>query len=301
MVVRLSTVHGRAGHSIANPQFERRTSARSEILRPAAAIAGFFVAAVVIGGLLRPVPFVSKEAISAAAVPVAAGDEATPDPAVPQADVQTGAINAATPLGAAGVPEPGTGASSKNKSSENPSDVSAASAAGLRLSSAVVVDPAAGSDEPKTATTAPVVTLEVTAAREPTVGEPQKRTKTAPFARRSFVSFWSGEPRAAVGQLPGKTRQRAVARGHRALSRRWRQRTHSRVLCTPRQLRRQRRSPHRWLVHAGLISVILRRMPRFNKWRRRPPPPAFQPERHVAAVDESFLRKSRVELNPDQH
>ena len=71
MATQLSTVRSRAGHSVANPQFERRRSAWSEISwRPAAAIAGLAVAAAVMGGLIWPAQFGSKKSISVATAPV---------------------------------------------------------------------------------------------------------------------------------------------------------------------------------------------------------------------------------------
>jgi hypothetical protein len=148
MAIQLSTVRS---HSVANPQFERRRSTWSESSwRPAAAIASLAVAAAVIGGLVWPTQFVSKKSISVATAPVSVVDEVTPDLAAPQAEVRSGAIDAATPLGTAEA-SPGSTASGQNTSSENPSEISAASPAGLRLSSAAVDERAAGSEEPKTA------------------------------------------------------------------------------------------------------------------------------------------------------
>src|ERR1700726_4676567 len=151
MATQLSTVRSRAAHSMATPQFERRRSTWSEISwRPAAAIASLAVAAAVIGGLVWPTQFVSKKSISVATAPVSVVDEVTPDPAAPQAEVRSVAIDAATPLGTAEA-SPGSTASGQNTLSENPSEISAASPAGLRLSSAAVDERAAGSEEPKTA------------------------------------------------------------------------------------------------------------------------------------------------------
>ncbi len=205
-MTQLSTVRSRAGHSVANPQFERRRSTWSEISwRPAAAIASLAVAAAVIGGLVWP----SKKSISVATASVSVVDEVTPDPAAPQAEVRSGAIDAATPLGTAEA-SPGSTASGQNTSSENPSEISAASPAGLRLSSAAVDERAAGSEEPKTA---PPVTSEVIAAREPALGETQKAeddvTHSALF--REFLQWRA----ARVSGVVPTARQNAAKSHHR--------------------------------------------------------------------------------------
>ena len=210
MATQLSTVRSRAGHSVANPQFERRRSTWSEISwRPAAAIASLAVAAAVIGGLVWPTQFVSKKSISVATAPVSVVDEVTPDPAAPQAEVRSGAIDAATPLGTAEA-SPGSTASGQNTSSENPSEISAASPAGLRLSSAAVDERASGSEEPKTA---PPVTSEVIAAREPALGETQEAeddvTHSALF--REFLQWRA----ARVSGVAPTARQNAAKSHHR--------------------------------------------------------------------------------------
>jgi hypothetical protein len=147
-------------------------------LRPAAVIV---MAAVLIGGLIRPAQFASKKTIAVATAPVSASDEATLDPAAPQAEVRTGAIDAAAPPPTSAVAaelNPGSMPSSEhtlgeNMSSETPTDISTA---GLRLSSAAVDEQAAGSEESKTAAphAAPTVALDLIAPREPAVGKTQK-------------------------------------------------------------------------------------------------------------------------------
>ena len=210
MATQLSTVRSRAGHSVANPQFERRRSTWSEISwRPAAAIASLAVAAAVISGLIWPPQFMSKKSISVAAAPVSVVDEVTPDPAAPQAEVRSGAIDAAAPLGTAEA-SPGSTASGQNTSSETPSEISAASPAGLRLSSAAVDERAAGSEEPKTA---PPVTSEVIAAREPALGETQKAEEDATNAAlfREFLQWRA----ARVSGVAPTARQNAAKSHHR--------------------------------------------------------------------------------------
>ena len=210
MATQLSTVRSRAGHSVANPQFERRRSTWSKISwRPAAAIASLAVAAAVIGGLVWPTQFASKKTISVATAPVSVVDEVTPDPAAPQAEMRSGAIDAATPLGTAEV-SPGSTASGQNASSENPSEISADSPAGLRLSSAAVDEQAAGSEEPKTA---PPVTSKVIAAREPALGEPQKAEDDATNAAlfREFLQWRA----ARVSGVAPTAREKAAKSHHR--------------------------------------------------------------------------------------
>ena len=197
MATQLSTVRSRAAHSVANPQFERRRSTWSEISwRPAAAIASLAVAAAVIGGLVWPTQFVSKKSISVATAPVSVVDEVTPDPTAAQAEVRSDASDAATPLGTAEA-SPGSTASGQNTSSENPSEISAASPAGLRLSSAAVDERAVGFEEPKTA---PPVTSEVIAAREPALGETQKVEEDATDAAlfREFLQWRTARVSAAA-------------------------------------------------------------------------------------------------------
>ena len=210
MATQLSTVRSQAGLSVANPQFESRRSTWSEISwRPAAAIASLAVAAAVIGGLVWPTQFVSKKSISVATAPVSVVDEVTPDPAALQAEVRSDASDAATPLGTAEA-SAGSTASGQNASNENPSEISAASPAGLRLSSAAVDERAAGSEEPKTA---PPVTSEVIAAREPALGETQKAeddvTHSALF--REFLQWRA----ARVSGVAPTARQNAAKSRHR--------------------------------------------------------------------------------------
>jgi len=167
------------------------------------------VAAAVIGGLVWPTQFVSKKSISVATAPVSVVDEVTPDPAAPQAEVRSGAIDAATPLATAEA-SPGSTASGQNTSSENPSEISAASPEGLRLSSAAVDERAAGSEEPKTA---PPVTSEVIAAREPALGETQKAEDDATDAAlfREFLQWRA----ARVSAVAPTARQNAAKSHHR--------------------------------------------------------------------------------------
>ena len=209
MATQLSTVRDRGGHSVANPQFERRRSTWSEISwRPAAAIASLAVAAAVIGGLIWPTQFVSKKSISVATAPVSVVDEVT-DPAAPQAEVRSDASDAATPLGTAEA-SPGSTAYGQNTSSENPSEISAVSPAGPRLSSAAVDERAAGSEEPKTA---PPVTSEIIAAREPALGETQKAEDDATDAAlyREFLQWRA----ARVSGVAPTARQNAAKSHHR--------------------------------------------------------------------------------------
>jgi len=53
------------------------------------------VAAAVIGGLIWPAHFASKQSVSVATAPVSVVDEVTPDPVAPQADARSGANDAA--------------------------------------------------------------------------------------------------------------------------------------------------------------------------------------------------------------
>jgi hypothetical protein len=171
MAAEPSTVRSPAGHSVANPQFERRRSTWVGFSwRPAAGIASVAMSAAVIGGLVWLTQFVPKESISVATAPVSVVNEVAPDPAAPQAEVRRAALDAATPLGTA-KDSPGSTASSQNASNEYPPKISAANPAGLRLSSAAVEERAAGSEEPKTA---PPVRSEVIAAREHVLGETQR-------------------------------------------------------------------------------------------------------------------------------
>ena len=157
-----------------------------------------------IGGLVWPTQFVSKESISVATAPVSVVDEVTPDPAAPQAEVRSDKR-----AHAAGTAEasPGSTASGQNTSSENPSEISAASPAGLRLSSAAVDERAAGSKSPKPhhrshQELSPLVNLP---------SGRLKRLRMTPLTQRSFASFCNGEPRASASpQLLGKTQPRAI-------------------------------------------------------------------------------------------
>jgi hypothetical protein len=213
MAIQLSTDRSPAAYSVANPQFEARRSRWSEIFsRPAAAMASLAVVAAVIGGLIWPAPFAPKKSISVATAPGSVVDEVTPDPAAPRANARTGAIDAAAPLGTAGAAEvsPGATASSQNTSSENPSDISAASTAGPRLASAAVDERAASSEEPKTA---PPVPSEVIAAREPALGETQKGEDSAAHAAlfREFLQWQA----ARVSSVAPSARQNATKSHHR--------------------------------------------------------------------------------------
>jgi hypothetical protein len=168
------------------------------------------VAAAVIGGLVWPTQFVSKESISVATAPVSVVDEVTPDPAAPQAEVRSDASDAATPLSVAEA-SPGSTASGQNTSSENPSEISADSPAGRRLSSAAVDEQAAGSEEPKTA---PPVTSEVIAAREPALGKTQKAEDDATNAVlfREFLQWRA----ARVSGVASTAREKAAKSHHRS-------------------------------------------------------------------------------------
>ena len=221
MATQLSIVRSRAGHSVANPQFERRRGTWSEISwRPAAAIASLAVVAAVIGGLVWPTQFVSKKSISVATAPVSVVDEVTPDPAAPQAEVRSDASDAATPLGTAEA-SPGSTASGQNASSP----------AELRLSSAAVDERAAGSEEPKTA---PPVTSEVIAAREPALGKTQKAEDDATDAAlfREFLQWRA----ARVSGVAPTARQNAAKSHHRLRQ--------SAAIPTPAATNSQSRSTH---------------------------------------------------------
>jgi len=152
---------------------------------------------------------VPKKSISVVTAPVSVVDEVTPDPAAPQAQVPASAIDAATLLGTAEA-SPGSTASSQNTSSENPSDMSAASTAGLRLSSAAVDNRPAGSEEPKTA---PPVTSEVIAAREAALGETQKDEDSAAH-QALFRKFLQWQAARVSGVAPS-ARQNAAKSHHR--------------------------------------------------------------------------------------
>ncbi len=233
MAIQLSTVRSPAGYSVANPEFEVRRSSWSEIFsRPAAAIASLAVAAV-IGGLIWPAQFAPKKSISVATAPVSVVDEVAPDPAAPRANARTGAIDAAAPLGTAGAAEasPGVTASSQNTSSENSSDIGVASTAGLRLSSAAVDERAASSEEPKTA---PPVTSEVIAAREPALGETQKDEDSAAHAAL-FHEFLQWQAARVSGVTPSD-RQNTAKSHHRVRS--------PAAILTPAATNSQSRSTH---------------------------------------------------------
>jgi hypothetical protein len=127
-----------------------------------------------------------EKTIAVATVSASASDDATPNPAAPQAEVRNSAIDAAPPPASAAEPSPGSMPSSENTPSENtssetPTDISAATTAGLRLSGAAVDQQAAASEESKTAaattaepTTSVQVASDVVAAREPALGETPK-------------------------------------------------------------------------------------------------------------------------------
>jgi hypothetical protein len=190
----LPIVRSRSGHPSPNPPFEKQGSSWSEIsLRPSAVVASLAAATVLIGGLIWPAQFASKKTIAVATAAVSARDQATPNPVAPQAEMRTGAIDAAPPAAGAVAAEVSPGSmpagentpsektssektSSEKTSSETPTDISAASAAGLKFSSAAVDEQAAAFDQPKIAepTTAPPGTSEVIAAHEPALVETQK-------------------------------------------------------------------------------------------------------------------------------
>jgi hypothetical protein len=182
MATQLPIVRSRFEHRVLTPPPEQRRNAWGGIsMRPAAVIAGLAVAAALIGGLIWPAQLASKKTIAVATASVSAGEVATPDPAAPQAEVRSSAIDAAPPPASAAEPSPGSMPSSENTPSENtssetPTDISAASTAGLRLSGAAVDQQAAASEESKTAepTTSVQVTSDVSAARQPALGETQK-------------------------------------------------------------------------------------------------------------------------------
>ena len=102
-------------------------------------IASLAVAAAAIGCLIWPAQFAPNESISVATAPVPVVDQVTPESAAPQADLRSSASDAETPLGSAAAASPGPTASSETTSSENSSDISAASPAKARLSAAVDV------------------------------------------------------------------------------------------------------------------------------------------------------------------
>jgi hypothetical protein len=190
MATQLPIVRSRFEHRVPTPPSKRRRNARGGISwRPVAVIASLAVVAALIGGLIWPAQLASKKAIAVATTSVAAGEVATADPAASRTEERSSAIDA-VPAPAA---DPGSGSMPasentprENKSIEIATDISAASTAGLRLSSAVVDEPAATPEESKTAEsntaepkiaeapTAPPVISDVVATREAALGEIQK-------------------------------------------------------------------------------------------------------------------------------
>ncbi len=211
MATQLPTGLSRAGHSMANPQFEsRRRTWIDSSWRPTAAFAGLAVCAAVLGGLVWPTQFVSKKSVTVATASMPAVDEAAPNPAAPQAEVPSSAVDAATPLGIAEA-NPDSMASGQTASNEDPSKTVAASVVELKLFSAAVDERAAGSEEPKPAS--PII-AEVTAAREPVLGETQKTGNDATEAAlfREFLQW-----RAARGSgVAPNDRHNAAVSHHRS-------------------------------------------------------------------------------------
>jgi hypothetical protein len=232
MATHLPIVRSRFEHRVLTPPPEQRRNAWGGISwRPAAVIAGLAVAAALIGGLIWPAQLVSKKTIAVATVSVSGGEDATPNPAAPQNEALIS--DAAPPLGRA---EPGPGSMpssestpSENNSSEIPTDISAASAAGLRLSSAAADEQAAASEASKTAepkaaeattaelktaepTTAPQVTSHVIAAREPALGETPKDDDGV--ARDALFREYLRWRAARVSAVTSSTRQTAAKNHH---------------------------------------------------------------------------------------
>jgi hypothetical protein len=247
MATQLPIVRNRFEHRVPSPPSERRRNARGGISwRPVAVIASLAVVAALIGGLIWPAQLASKKAIAVATTSVSAGEVATPDPAAPQAELRSSAIDA-VPAPAA---DPGSGSMPgentprENKSSEIATDISAASTVGLRLSSAVVDEPAAAPEESKTAelvtsqpntsepktsepkiaeskvaepmtadaNTVPPVTSDVIAARGPALGEPQKDDDS--FARDALFREYLRWRAARVSAVTSSTRQTAAKNHH---------------------------------------------------------------------------------------
>ena len=203
-----STVRSRAGHSVANPQFERRRSTWIGFSwRPAVAVASLAV----IAGLVWPTQFGSKEPISVASVPVPVVNQVAPEPAAPRAEVRRAAIGAATPLGTA-KDSPGSTASRQSASNEDPSKISAATPAGLKLSSAAVEARAAGSEEPKTP---PPARSDIIAAREHVLGETQMAENDTTSDAALFREFLQWRAARVSGVAPNA--QQNAAKSHHRL------------------------------------------------------------------------------------
>jgi hypothetical protein len=247
MATQLPIVPSRFEHRVPSPPSERRRNARGGISwRPVAVIASLAVVAALIGGLIWPAQLASKKAIAVATTSVSAGEVATADPAASRAEERSGAIDGA-PAPAA---DPGSGSMPasentprENKSSEIATDISAASTAGLRLSSALVDEPAAAPEESRTAelvtsqpnisepktsepkiaeskvaepmtadaNTVPPVTSDVIAARGP-LGEPQKDDDS--FARDALFREYLRWRAARVSAVTSSTRQTAAKNHH---------------------------------------------------------------------------------------
>ena len=211
MATQLPTGLSRAGHSMANPQLERRRRTWIDSSwRPAAALAGLAVCAAVLGGLVWPTQFVSKESVSVATASMPAIDEAAPDPAAPQAEVPSSTVDAATPLGIAEA-NPDSMVSGQTASNEDASEISTASLVEVKSFSAAVDDRAASSEEPKAAS--PVI-AEVIAAREPVLGETQKTGNDATEAAlfREFLQWRA----ARVSGVAPNDRHNAAVSHHRS-------------------------------------------------------------------------------------
>jgi hypothetical protein len=209
MAIRESSIRGLAGYSVTNLQSEgpRRSTRNYISWWPAAAIASLAVAVAVFGGAIWTAQFVPKKTISVATAPVSVADEVTPDSAAPQAKVRTGAIDAVTLPGTAGVAElnPGVTAPIQNISSESPPEQGPASAAMLRLAGAAVDDRGTGTEEPKAA---PPVAPEVVAVREPALGGIRKDDDGA-VRKNLFREFLQWQAR-RVSRVAPSARQNAA-------------------------------------------------------------------------------------------
>ncbi len=196
------------GHDMTKPSFEGRRSSRIySSWRPAAAIAGLAVSAAMLGGLVWPTRFASNESVPVAAAPMSVADEVAADPAATQTEVQSSAVDAATPLGIAEANSVST-ASDRTASNEDPSEAGAANPVELKSLNAVVDGQAAGSEEPKTAA---LIVTEVIAGREPELGETQKTGNAASEAElyREFLQWRAAVAAPNVGHI-------AAGRQHRA-------------------------------------------------------------------------------------
>jgi hypothetical protein len=211
MATQLPTGLSRAGHGMADPQFERRRPTWIDLSwRPTAALAGLAVSAAVLGGLVWQTQFVSKKSVTVATAPMPAVDEAAPDPAALRAEVPSSAVDAATPPGIAEA-NPGSMAPGQTASNKDPSEISAASLVEVRLFSAAVGERAAGSEEPKVAS--PII-AEVIAAREPVLGEIRMAGNDATEAAL-FSEFLQWRAARGSGGAPN-SRQNAAVSHHRS-------------------------------------------------------------------------------------